>query len=106
MIIEKTKPEQIVFTPDSSSGRPGTWFLGRFLYWEKDLKWSLIKLENSKKRLEKILEFFTWLIIFAGWLAFALWILRNQAVLLDNPIRIFFFWAKKDPLIFCFLLFS
>ncbi|NLZ74504.1 ATP-dependent Clp protease ATP-binding subunit [Candidatus Falkowbacteria bacterium] len=104
MIIEKTKPEQIVFTPDSSSGRPGTWFLGRFLYWEKDLKWSLIKLENSKKRLEKILEFFTWLIIFAGWLAFALWILRNQAVLLDNPIRIFFFWAKKDPLIFCFLL--
>lgn len=104
MIIEKIKPDQIVFTPDSSSGRPGAWFLGQFLYWDKTLKWSLIKLERTKKKLEKLLEFLAWLIIFAGWLSFGFWIFHNRALLSSDPWRLLFFWAKKDPLIVVFLL--
>jgi ATP-dependent Clp protease ATP-binding subunit ClpC len=104
MVIEKTKPEQIVFTPDSASGRSGAWFLGRFLYWDKTLKWSLITLERAKKKIEVFLEFFTWLIVFAGWLAFGFWFYSNLAYLLANPLRILLFWAKSNPFILFFLL--
>lgn len=104
MVIEKTTPEQIIFSPDSASGRPGAWFLGRFLYWDKTLKWSIITIERAKKKTESLLEFFTWLIIFAGWVALGFWLFYNHATLLANPLRILFFWAKSDPLILCFLL--
>jgi len=104
MVIEKTKPEQIVFTPDSASGRSGAWFLGRFLYWDKTLKWSIITLERAKKKIEIFLEFFSWLIIFAGWLAFGFWLYYNAAYLLANPLRILLFWVKSNPLILFFLL--
>lgn len=103
MVIDKTTPEQISFSPDSASARPGAWFLGRFLYWDKTLKRSLIALERSKERIEKLLEFITWIIIFSGWLAFGFWIFYNSSVIIENPLRILFFWNKANPLILYFI---
>lgn len=104
MVTLKTSPEQIVFSRDSNSGRPGAWFLGRFLYWDKTLKKSLIALERTKERTTRVLEFVNWLIIFAGWLAFVLWLFNNQATLIAHPLRLFLFWNKFNPLILIFLL--
>lgn len=104
MEMKKDNSEQIVFSPDSSSSRPGTWFYGRFLYWHRTLKRSVITLERSQQRIEKLLLFLTWIIIFAGWLAFAIWVVYNREELLENPLRIFFFWNKSNPLIAFFLL--
>ncbi|MEI6529194.1 MAG: ATP-dependent Clp protease ATP-binding subunit [Candidatus Falkowbacteria bacterium] len=103
MVIEKTTPEQISFSPDTESARPGAWFLGRFLYWNKTLKKSLIALERSKERTEKLLEFITWIIIFSGWLAFGFWIFANLSTITANPLRLLFFWNKANPLILYFL---
>ncbi len=104
MLTQKTTPEEIVFSPDSDSARPGAWFLGRFLYWDKTLKKSVIALDRGRKRVEKILEFFTWVIIFAGWIAFGVWLYTNQVDLLAHPLRLLVFWNKSNPLIFIFLI--
>ena len=104
MKIEKTLPEQITFSPDSASARPGAWFLGHFLYWNKTLKKTVIALKRSQENTERLLEFFTWLIIFAGWLAFVFWIFYNRELLLAHPFRLLFFWNGSNPLILFFLL--
>ncbi len=103
MIIEKTTPEQISFSPDSTTARPGAWFLGRFLYWDKTLKKSIIALERSRARIEKILEFLTWLIIFAGWLAIGFWGYFNSTAITAQPLRLLVFWNKPNPLVLIFL---
>lgn len=84
--------------------REGYWFLGYLLHWDKPLKKSLIFLSRTKKLIESILRFITWLIIFAGWLSFAFWIYTKRADLLDEPIRLLFFWGEHDPLILFFLI--
>jgi len=104
MVIEKTNPEEIVFSPDSSSARPGAWFLGRFLYWDKVLKKSVIAIERTKENTDRIFEFLTWLIIFAGWLAFGFWVFYNRDTLLAHPLRLLVFWNKSNPLILVFVL--
>jgi len=104
MVIEKTTPEQISFSPDSTSARPGAWFLGRFLYWDKTLKKSVIALERSRERSEKVLEFLTWLIIFAGWLAFGFWLYYNSATIIARPLRLLVFWNKSNPLVLVFIV--
>lgn len=104
MVVEKTSPDQISFSLDSSSARPGAWFLGRFLYWEKTLKRSVIALQRSQDKIERLLEFLTWIIIFAGWLAFGFWLYYNQETLIADPLKILFFWNKSNPLILVFLL--
>jgi len=104
MVIEKTTPDKITFSPDSSSTRPGAWFLGRFLYWDKTLKKSVIALSRSQEKIEHLLEFLTWIIIFAGWLAFGFWLFNNQATLIVHPLRLLIFWNKSNPLILFFVL--
>jgi ATP-dependent Clp protease ATP-binding subunit ClpC len=104
MLIEKTTPEQITFTTATNNTQPSAWFLGRSLYWDKTLKKSLIALERSQENIEKILEFFTWIIIFAGWASFCLWIFYSQADLIAHPLHILFFWSQSNILIVFFLL--
>ncbi len=103
MINSQTTPDQIIFESKNSIGHSGAWFLGHFLYWDKKLKKSLIILERGKKSAEKILEFFTWIIIFAGWLAFGFWVYYNHVDLLANPLHLLLFWSKSHPLILVFI---
>ena len=104
MFIEKTTPAEIKFNPDTSNTQPSAWFLGRSLYFDKTLKKTLIVLGRTQKNIEKLLEFFTWIIIFAGWVSFGFWIFGNQTELIAHPIRILFFWGKPNPLILIFLI--
>ncbi len=104
MLTSKTTPDQISFSHSEGEARYGAWFLGRFLFWDKNLKKSLIILERSKKNTEKIIEFITWIIIFAGWLSFGFWIFYNQIELLASPIKLLFFWNESNPFIFFFVL--
>jgi len=104
MIFERTKLENIKFDYDNKLGLPGTWFLGRNIIWQNNLKRSVIVLNRGQEKVEKILEFLTWIIIFAGYAALATWLFINKDTLLVNPLEVFFFWEKKDPLIFIFLL--
>ena len=104
MVIEKLAPSQIKFSSDSTNPHPQAWFLGRLLYWDKTLKKSLVALERSQERIEKLLEFFTWIIIFAGWASFGLWIFSNQTDLIAHPLHLLFFWNKSNFLILFFLL--
>ena len=98
------KEEQLEFVKDSAGKGRGAWFLGRFLYWNKTIKKSLIALERAEAQINKILGFFSWLIIFAGWLAFAAWIFFNRASLISDPVQILFFWSEPDILVSFFLL--
>ena len=104
MIFNKTNFSELQFTPDKSSQSPSTWFLGRKLVWRKQFSKPVILLERGKERVEKILEFLTWLIIFAGYGAFAFWIFIHREDLILEPLRLIFFWSKPDPLIFIFIL--
>ncbi|MFA6417059.1 MAG: ATP-dependent Clp protease ATP-binding subunit [Patescibacteria group bacterium] len=96
--------EQLEFVKDTAAKGRGAWFLGRFLYWDKKIKKSVIALERAEKQINKILGFFSWLIIFAGWFAFAAWIFLNRASLEADPLKILFFWSSPDILVAFFLL--
>lgn len=95
---------QLEFVKDSAGLGRGAWFLGRFLYWNKTIKKSVIALERAEEQINKILGFFSWLVIFAGWLAFATWLFFNRASLSTDPLQLLFFWSSPDILISFFLL--
>ena len=78
--MEYNKSIKLEFSRDSVSNNQGAWFLGRFLYWQKTIKKSLIALDRTKRQLDKILGFFSWLIIFLGWASFFFWLFINLAV--------------------------
>lgn len=96
--------EGITLTKEKEGDRYGAWFFGYFLHWNKTLRKSVIILGRTKHKLDRLLEFLTWLIIFAGWLAFAFWIFTNRDLLLAEPIKLLFFWGDYDPLILFFLI--
>lgn len=96
--------EKIIFTEEQARGGRGAWFSGRFLFWSGELKRSVIHLKKLKKKIDKILIFFTYLFIFIGWAALGGWLFINQAVWIAAPIKLLFFWRKFDPLIFVFLV--
>ncbi len=98
------EPEKIIFTEEQNNGGRGAWFLGRFLFWGTAPRRSVISLERTREKIDSLLIFFAWLILFAGWVAFGFWIFNNQAALLAKPISLLFFWRKFDPLIFVFLI--
>ncbi len=98
------EPEKITFTDEQNNGGRGAWFLGRFLFWGTAPRRSVISLERTREKIDSLLLFFTWLILFAGWVAFGFWIFNNQAALIAKPISLLFFWRKFDPLIFVFLV--
>ena len=95
---------QLEFVKDSAGKGRGAWFLGRFLYWDKTLKKSLIAIVRAEKQLNKILGFFSWLIIFSGWASLAFWLFINRALIEADPSQLLFFWSKQDILISLFLL--
>ncbi|MFA6194530.1 MAG: ATP-dependent Clp protease ATP-binding subunit [Patescibacteria group bacterium] len=97
------EPEKITFTDEQNNGGRGAWFLGRFLFWGIAPRRSVISLERTREKIDSLLIFLAWLILFAGWAAFGFWVFNNQAVLIAKPISLFFFWKKFDPLIFIFL---
>ncbi|NCU39445.1 ATP-dependent Clp protease ATP-binding subunit [Candidatus Falkowbacteria bacterium] len=101
--MEYNKSIKLEFSRDSVSNNQGAWFLGRFLYWQKTIKKSLIALDRTKRQLDKILGFFSWLIIFLGWASFFFWLFINQDYLLKDPLTILFFWTQGDILISVFL---
>lgn len=104
MNFEKTKLEDLKFDYDDKHQSSSVWFLGKILIWQKHLSKSVVLLERAKRKIERILEFFTWVIIFAGYAAFIFWIFLNREILLAEPLEILFFWSEKDPLILIFLL--
>lgn len=96
--------EKIIFTPDSASGRPGTWFLGRFLFWGRSFKRSTIVLRRTENLIKRIRDLIIWLIAVSGWLALIAWIFLNRETLAANPLQIIFFWSKRNPLVLIFLI--
>ena len=96
--------EMIKFTDEQEKGGRGAWFLGRFLFWGNTPRRSVISLERTREKIDNLLMFLVWLIIFAGWGAFGFWIFNNQVALMAKPVGLLFFWSKFDPLIFIFLI--
>lgn len=95
--------DKLNFTAEQNSGRPGAWFLGRFIFWGANLRGSIIRLGRLKGKIDNILRFFNWLIAFAGWLALGFWLLRHQSTLIAQPLALFFS-HNFDPLSFIFVL--
>ncbi|MFA5024534.1 MAG: ATP-dependent Clp protease ATP-binding subunit [Patescibacteria group bacterium] len=95
--------EKIVFTTEQTTGGSGAWFLGRFLYWGKNFKKSVINLERNREKIEQLLTWLTWLIIFAGWAALIVWFYLNRESFSATPLKILFFWKKRDILVVIFL---
>jgi ATP-dependent Clp protease ATP-binding subunit ClpC len=96
--------EKLNFTEEQNHGGRGAWFKGRFLFWGLDLKRSVIGLARAKEKINQAALWLAWLIIFAGWLSFGVWLFNSRAALLADPLRLLFFWQKFHPLIFIFLL--
>ena len=96
--------EKITFIDEQENGGRGAWFLGRFLFWGSAPRRSVISLERTKEKIDRVLMFFVWLMVFAGWGAFAFWIFNNQTSLIAKPLDLLFFWRQFDPLILIFLL--
>ena len=96
--------QKIEFIKDSAGAGQGAWFLSRFLYWQKTLKKSIIALDKTKRQLDKLLSFFSWLFIFSGVAALLIWLYLNSEELLKDPMQILFFWTDPDILITIFLL--
>ncbi len=94
---------QLTFTDDQNSGGRGAWFLGRFLFWGTPPRRSVISLERTRKKIDRLAIFFVWLMVFAGWGAFGYWVYNNQAGLMLRPQDIIYFWKKFDPLVFIFI---
>lgn len=101
---DKTKISKLEFIQDSGGSGKGAWFLGHFLYWEKIIKRSLITLDKTKRELDRLFGFVSWLVIFGGWGAYLTWIYLHRAYLQGQPWDIFFFWTEPDLLISIFLL--
>ncbi|HPY08580.1 MAG: AAA family ATPase [Patescibacteria group bacterium] len=102
--FEKIEKEKLDFIKDNAGPGQGAWFLGRFLFWDKTIKRSLIALEKTQRQFNKLLGIFSWIIIFAGWAAFFAWIYLHKASLQLEPLNLFFFWTKPHLLITFFLL--
>ncbi len=103
-MITDSQPEKLSFDYEEKIKSPSVWFLGRLLIWSYDLKRSLIFLERTKEHFKKIIEFFVWLLIFAGIAAFAFWLFANQEYWISDSKKLLLFFTEKDPLIIFFLL--
>jgi len=95
--------EELTFTEEQDKGGRGAWFSGRFLFWGANIRRSIIALERTREKINRVAAVIAWLIIFAGWLAYGVWLFTHQASLAANPFGLLFFWKKFDPLIFIFL---
>src|SRR5665811_1010972 len=90
--------QKLEFIKDSAGSGQGAWFLSRFLFWGKTLKKSIIALDKTKRELDRLFGFFSWLFIFSGFASLLVWLYLNLEGLLKEPIDILFFWS--DPTIF------
>ena len=89
--FEKIEKEKLDFIKDNAGPGQGAWFLGRFLFWDKTIKRSLIALEKTNRQFNKLLGIFSWIIIFAGWAAFFTWIYLHKTSLQLEPLNLFSF---------------
>lgn len=96
--------DKLIFTEEQTNGGRGAWFLGRFLFWGKPLKRSIIGLEKSREKIDHLLTFVAWLIIFGGWFLFGVWLFSERVALSSDPFSFLFFWRKFNPFILGFLL--
>ncbi len=96
--------EKLTFTEEQTQGGRGAWFLGRFLFWGANLRRSIIHIGRIREKVDQIGSVFAWIIIFAGWLAFGIWLFKHQASWLHDPFSLLFFWKRFDPLVLLFLL--
>ena len=96
--------EQLEFVPDTAGSGQGAWFLGYFLYFKKTINKSIIALDRTRKQFDKFLGIIAWLIIFVGWLSFALFIYLNFELIATEPSIIFYAWQEPNALITVFLL--
>lgn len=95
--------EKIIFTEEQNHGGRGAWFLGRFLFWGANFRRSVINVGRIKGRIDQLSAIFIWFMIFAGWLAFGIWLFNNRALYVSNPLSLLFFWKKFHPLTLIFL---
>ncbi|MDA3802441.1 MAG: ATP-dependent Clp protease ATP-binding subunit [Patescibacteria group bacterium] len=101
---ERINPEDIEFVYDDTRKIYGSWFLGRFLYWNYPVKKSISLLKKFKNRFYKIANILGIIVIISGWLSFAFWIYLNLDKIIANPLNLIFFWQEFDFLILIFLL--
>ncbi len=101
---DRQKLVDITFAQDEKRKLYGSWFLGRFLYFDHPIKKSLSAMNFLKDKIYRLGNFLARLLIFAGWLSFAAWLYFNQEVILNNPVQLVFFWRDFDPFILFFLL--
>jgi len=94
---------KLVFVEDQNGHGRGAWFLGRFLFWGNRFKRSVIFLERSQEKAERLLIVIAWVLALAGYLALGIWIFLNYESLILNPQRLLFFWQVEDSLILFFL---
>ncbi len=95
--------EKLNFTAEQNSGRPGAWFLGRFIFWGSDLRGSIIRLGRVKEKITYFLRFLNWLFVLAGWLAGGVWLFQYRAGFIAQPFKALLA-HDFDPLIFIFVL--
>lgn len=95
--------QKLEFVRDSAGPGNGAWFLGRFIYFDRTIKKSIIALDRTKRQLDKVLGFLAWFIIFTGWASIIVWFYLNGTEIssLDDLL---FFWTKADPFILIFLI--
>ena len=94
---------QLEFIKEEKREIFGAWFLGRFLFWDYEIKKSISALKTAKLAAYNLGNILLRMGIIAGWLAFLIWLYLNRADLLVNPFEILFFWRDFHPLILIFL---
>lgn len=95
---------QLEFIKEEGRGIFGAWFLGRFLFWEYEIKKSVSTLKKAKLAAYNFGNILLRMGIIAGWLAFLIWLYLNKTDLLANPFDVLLFWQNFHPLILIFLL--
>ncbi|MBN2854482.1 ATP-dependent Clp protease ATP-binding subunit, partial [Patescibacteria group bacterium] len=95
---------QLEFIKEEKREIFGVWFLGRFLFWNYEIKKSISALKKAKSLAYNLGNILLRMGIIAGWLAFFVWLYLNQTELSAEPLEILFFWREFHPLILVFLL--
>jgi ATP-dependent Clp protease ATP-binding subunit ClpC len=89
---------------DDEKYGPGAWYGERFLYWRQTLNRSAIALGRLQRRVDKILNSLSLVIVVIGFLSLFYWFFINLELLLNSPWQALQIWEHKHPLILLFLI--